>query len=211
MSPARRAGAAAAGALAALACLRLLRPRHRRWGASAEECRRALPGDGLVADAAFVATRAITIAAPPAAVWPWLVQQGYGRAGWYSYRVDNAMRRSPDRIVPELQRLAVGDVLKTDARGGFRVVELAPEHHLVLLIESGDGAISAVQVLEPLTDGRTRLIQRVRARFAPTLRARLFALAFDPGDFLMMRAQLRGIRRRAERGAEQPRATRALR
>ncbi len=63
----------------------VLRPWHRRWGATEEEANRALPGDELVPDPKFHATHAITIEAPPAEVWPWLVQMGQGRGGLYSY------------------------------------------------------------------------------------------------------------------------------
>jgi len=62
---------------------------------------RHLPGDDLVGTPIVAGTRAITIDAPPELVWPWLIQQGFGRAGWYSYRIDNAWRPSPERIVPE--------------------------------------------------------------------------------------------------------------
>ena len=91
----------------------MLAPRLRRWGASEEEARRRLPGDELVASPTFASTRAVTIAAPPAAVWPWLVQMGQGRGGLYSYdRLENLFGldvHSADRIVPELQQLNVGD------------------------------------------------------------------------------------------------------
>src|SRR5215207_9314743 len=84
------------------------------WGASAQEQRQPLPGDELLANATAWTTHAITIGAPPAAVWPWPVQMGWGRAGWYTYRwVDRllfpANGPSADRILPEHQRLAIGD------------------------------------------------------------------------------------------------------
>jgi hypothetical protein len=79
----------------------LLQPWQHRWGASDEEVCRAMPGDDLVPGAASTTTRAITVAAPPAEVWPWLVQLGYGRGGWYSYDwIDNDGRASADRILP---------------------------------------------------------------------------------------------------------------
>jgi len=80
----------------------VVRPWSRRWGATDDEVRRAMPGDGVVLNAGYVATRAVTIKAPPEQVWPWLVQIGSGRAGWYSYdRVDNAGRPSARRILAE--------------------------------------------------------------------------------------------------------------
>ena len=91
---------------------RIVRPWALRWGATKEEAALPLPGDQVVAKADFVATRAITIDAPPDQVWPWLVQIGSGRAGWYTYdRIDNAGVPSATEIIPELQRLAVGDLI----------------------------------------------------------------------------------------------------
>ncbi len=81
-----------------------------RWGATDDEVEGPLAGDSLVPDAQMIATRSIDIAAPPAEVFPWLVQMGFGRAGWYSYDwIDNLGRRSADRIHPEWQDLAEGD------------------------------------------------------------------------------------------------------
>jgi hypothetical protein len=106
------------------------------WGADPAEAERELLGDDLVADAARVDTRGITIAAPPSAVWPWLVQMGYGRAGWYSYDRLDMRGRSADEIHPEWQELAIGDVLPTDSLGGFVVRALDPERALVVFIDS---------------------------------------------------------------------------
>ena len=88
----------------------LFRRRHLRWGASEDELRGHIPGDDVIEDASFNATRAITINAPPEKVWPWLIQIGFGRAGFYSYDLfDNAARPSADRIIPEYQSPEVGD------------------------------------------------------------------------------------------------------
>lgn len=85
-------------------------PRQRRWGATDEEVERAMPGDELLRPGVPSTTRAIAIDADPRDVFPWLVQIGYGRGGWYSHDwIDNDGRRSPDRIDPALQGLAVGD------------------------------------------------------------------------------------------------------
>jgi hypothetical protein len=106
------------------------------WGRDPEEAALALPGDGLVPDPLSVDTRGIEIAAPPSAVWPWLVQMGYGRAGWYSYDRLDMRGRSADEIHPEWQTLAVGDLLPTDPGGGFVVRELDPERALVVFIDT---------------------------------------------------------------------------
>lgn len=105
------------------------------WGFDSVEAGRELPGDELVPQATFSETRGITIAAPAAAVWPWLVQMGYDRAGWYSYDVLDMKGASSDVIRPDLQHLAIGDTVPTDPGGGFVVKLLEPEHALVLYVD----------------------------------------------------------------------------
>jgi hypothetical protein len=107
----------------------------RRWGVDAVEAARSLPGDELVAQAEGVDTRGIDIAAPPAAVWPWLVQMGYGRGGWYSYDQLDMDHPSANQILPEFQSIEVGDILPTDSGGGFEVKLIEPEHSLVLYLD----------------------------------------------------------------------------
>jgi hypothetical protein len=105
------------------------------WGVDPAEADRALPGDDLVPDAGAVDTRGITIDAPPERVWPWLVQMGYGRGGWYSYDQLDMKGRSADAILPEHQSLAVGDTVPTDPGGGFVVRILEPGRALVLGVD----------------------------------------------------------------------------
>jgi hypothetical protein len=109
---------------------------YATWGTDPTEAGRELPGDDLVPDATKIETRGITIDAPPSAVWPWLVQMGYDRAGWYSYDRLDMRGHSADEIHPEWQALAVGDVLHTDPGGGFVVKALEPERSLVVFIDS---------------------------------------------------------------------------
>lgn len=104
----------------------------RSWGIVAEETGRRLAGDDLIHEPVAIETRGITIDAPPSAVWPWLVQMGYGRAGWYSYDQLDQRGASTDRIVPEWQVLEVGDILPTHPGGGFEVVTVEPERSLVV-------------------------------------------------------------------------------
>ena len=99
----------AVGALGILTVLaayrRWIQPWQHRWGATDAEVRRAMPGDDLIPDAAST-TRAITIAAPAEQVWPWLVQLGYGRGGWYSYDwIDNDGQPSADRILSRAEAM----------------------------------------------------------------------------------------------------------
>lgn len=124
-------GAALASAGAAIGLVKA-RAQFRTWGIDPEEASKPLPGDEIVADAEAVDTRGIDIAAPPSDVWPWLVQMGYGRAGWYSYDELDMDRPSADRIVPELQHLEIGDLLPTHPGGGFVVKVVEPKKALVV-------------------------------------------------------------------------------
>lgn len=180
----------------------LLRHRLLDWGASAEEAARSLPGDELLPDADLVATRAISIWAPPDAVWPWLVQIGNGRAGAYSYDIlDNLMGldiHSSRRIIAELQDLAVGDVIPVSDDGtGLRVQRLEAPH--VLATRSDDGSWIWTWVLEPIPGG-TRLLSRTRmATRSKPLPARIgIDLLLVPASWLMERKMLLGLRQRAE-------------
>jgi hypothetical protein len=108
---------------------------YRTWGIDPDEAGRALPGDDLVPEPGACDTRGLTIEAPPEAVWPWLVQMGYGRGGWYSYDAVDMKGASSGRILPAHQSLAVGDVVSTDPGGGFVVKIVEPEQTLVLYID----------------------------------------------------------------------------
>jgi hypothetical protein len=162
----------------------LIRPWQLHWGATWEEVHRAIRGDELVPHPLMEATRALSIQAPPSAVWPWVVQMG---------------APSAERLIPELQHLKVGDVVLTGPGGGFTVEGLEPERSLELVIrDRGRPIISSVLLLEPLGVRGTRLVSRVRMRPSPRPEALLLYLAMDFGELLMMRKMLRGIKARAE-------------
>ncbi len=112
-----------------------LRPWWDTWGVDPIEAGGPLAGDDLVLAPDHVETRGIDIAAPPEAVWPWLLQMGYGRAGWYSYDRIDMEGGSAEGILPELQGLAVGDVVPTHPDGGMIVREIDPGRALVLCID----------------------------------------------------------------------------
>lgn len=175
-----------------------LRPWHRRWGATDAEAHGPLPGDDLLPEASAT-TRAIAIAAPPATVWPWLLQIGWGRAGWYSYDwIDNDGRPSADTVVADWQHLAVGDRIAMTPDAGFVVQQLEPPHTLVAL--SDDGSTSWCLHLTPDGSG-SRLVSRFRNRTAVTPASALWLLVADPGVFVMERKMLKGIATRAEAAA----------
>ncbi len=178
----------------------LYRRWHLRWGATDDEISMPLPGDDLVTAPEFQATRAITIAAPPAAVWPWIVQMGYGRAGFYAYDLlDNLGRPSAASIVPELQAVNVGDWVPMSGtindNTAFKVAGFEPERWMLW----AKPASTWVWSLLPTADDGTRLVVRLKARYRwmrPTIVTDLVLM--ELGDFPMMRRSLLGIRDRAE-------------
>ena len=192
-------GIATAAAMGVAAYTKWVRPRQLTWGATPEEVDRSLPGDDLVVRPTFDATRAISIQAPPEQVWPWLMQVGLGRAGWYSYDLlDNLGRRSSRRIIPELQHLAPGDIVPMGPGEGQGI----PVHALDpprTMIWGRPGDSSWVWQLDPRPDGSTRLISRIRSRIRPTPTSVFFNLLFEVADFWMLRKMLLNLRERVER------------
>jgi len=126
-------------------------PWERSWRASPEEGARALPGDDVIPDPTISETRAITIEAPPASIWPWLIQMGYGRAGWYSYDRIDLRGTSADEINPDWQHLEVGQMVPTHPDGGFRVAALEPDRSLVLYMDT-----ATVGAQKPAGEGSTQ-------------------------------------------------------
>jgi hypothetical protein len=122
----------------------------RSWGIDPREAARELPGDELVTEPGVVDTRGIDIAAPPEQVWPWLVQMGYKRAGWYSYDAIDMNQASIREIMPEFQELEVGQVMPTHPGGGFVVKIVEPGHALVVYQDSDIMREQGVD--HPLTD-----------------------------------------------------------
>lgn len=124
--------AAAATAAATTAYAVVVRPWWRAWGVDPADAAVEFAGEDLVPDATVVETRGVEIDAPPDAVWPWLVQMGYNRAGWYSYDLVDMKGASVDKILPELQHLAVGDLVPNSPDTAFVVRSLEPGQALVL-------------------------------------------------------------------------------
>jgi hypothetical protein len=198
----------------------LLRRRCLRWGATPQEAARSLPGDDLLRQPELVSTRAITIDAPPDAIWPWLVQMGSGRGGAYTYDwIENLLglnMHSADEILPEFQDLKAGDVLPVGANGpAMMVAILEPEQVLCLQADNVDWVWTFA--LYPAGDGTTRLISRnlIATPGASPPRRVMNLLVVEPGSLLMERRMLLGIKSRAERTARlaghSPRATATVR
>lgn len=216
-----------------MAYFMVIRPRLREWGADPQEAELTIPGDDLVPQPTATETRGITIDAPVSEVWPWLVQMGYERAGWYSYDALDNKGPSADRILPEFQELKVGDIMPTHPGGGFRVEVVEPERALVLYIDTElgkqqaekaeaegrtelptpglklTGAVGAASLpefsvswaffLRPIEEGKTRLIERFRARTPGGGPANaVFGEIMGTGVVLMTRKQMLGIKERVE-------------
>ncbi len=189
--------------------LLIVRPRHRTWGATADEARAPMPGDTELRRAFFQATRAITIKASTNAVWPWTAQMGCRRAGWYGFdQFDNDGIPSATSILPEFQDPRVGETIGEE---GLTIRAVEPNRSLVLAFSHPTtvwvfkegiwpkfGASSLSYLLHPLDADPTRLV--VRMRFAAPLVSVpiLWWPFFEIGDFLNARKQLTGIKWRAE-------------
>jgi hypothetical protein len=163
-----------------------------------------MAGDELIVRPHFAATRAVTIGAPPDTVWPWIVQIGYDRAGWYSYDwLDNHGRHSAERIEPRWQQVRLGDPVQMSARiddhTAFRVLAFIPYH--VMVWAKTDATWS--WRLQRTETGATRLVTRIRARYNGT--AALVGIPLmEIGDFPMMRRCMLGIQTRAEHVTTRP-------
>lgn len=182
-----------------LVYLFLIRPWQLRWGATDEEVARVMPGDDIVNNPTFNATRAVTINARPEHIWPWIVQIGYKRAGWYSYDwIDNLGKSSAKEIIPEFQNVKIGDHIPINPSGkmGFWIKDFEIKHWM--LWGDKEGGTTWFWGLYPIDNDRTRLITRVHIHydwFSPWIP---FLLLLDVGDIIMMRKCMLGIKERAE-------------
>jgi proline iminopeptidase len=222
----RRAATSALGTYGAYLGYGLLH-RELRKPCAGPDAALPLPGDGLIAFPDSTKTFARDIWAPPEHVWPYLVQMGFGRAGWYGwYPMENGGRGSVSTILAEWQDLAVGDLIPDGPRadeglGVWRVVELEPARTMVLYsrralstgreLDAGasDGSPSVecgwAFCLVPVVAG-CRLVVRVSVKFdgvERSLAGRLLRRFFDVGDTVMEWTMLDGIKARAERRAAQ--------
>jgi hypothetical protein len=187
-------------ALPVLLTAPLYRRWHLRWGANPAQASAPMAGDDLVPISHFTATRAITVDARPCDVWPWLAQVGFGRAGFYSYDLlDNLGRPSATEILPQWQRVRIGDIAAPMAGSptpatSFLVADAVPDEYLLWAKPDSTWA----WMLVPLGPSRTRLVTRLRQRYRPTPSGLLTMVLAEFGDFAMMRKMLLGIKSRAE-------------
>jgi hypothetical protein len=174
------------------------RPWQLSWGATEEEIRHALPGDEIVGHPTFNATRAVVIRGSAEEIWPWIVQIGYRKAGFYSHDwLDNDRIPSATWIVSEYQSLEVGDSIPLSESVDAEVRVLEPNRFLLLVVEGDSethGAWTWAWWLHEQDAERTRLVTRLRVR----LKNPLSNLFLDAFEIVMMRKCLLGIKRRVE-------------
>lgn len=197
-----------------------LQSRRARWGATDGEVRRPLPGDALVPDSKGGYTHAITINATADNVWPWLVQLGQGRGGFYSYELLENLAgcnmHNADQIIPEFQHLRVGDNVLMHPTNGSPYVVAAIEtcRALILQLRVDTQTGNAIDLTDPLPDeyhngswvffldeqdeGTTRLISRSRNAITASFGNKLFYGFLGPVSTIMDRKMLLGIKQRAE-------------
>jgi hypothetical protein len=206
------------GAAAAGAYVFILRPWMMEWGATKDEIARPLPGDDYILQPKTAATHVVTIAAAPEEIWPWLVQIGQGRGGFYTYdwleNLADLQIHSADHILPAFQQLKVGDVIPLEPHGtGPTVAVLEPQKALVLhwSLDARTGQPptqttpeadlfkgSWTFVLDPIAPGKTRLIERWRANYPLDGGGALFRAFLEPMAFIMERGMLLGVKQRVE-------------
>jgi hypothetical protein len=170
----------------------IVRPWEMRWGATDDEVNMALPQDGRTDDVLSVSTRAVTIHAPAATVWRWLIQTGVGRGGWYSHDwLENLFAtgmQNAEEIKPDLQTVKVGDRWLFTGLGNAATVTMVEPERLLSL----GGWIF---YLRPIDEHTTRLI--VRYPLHPDAIG-TFAI-FEPAHFVMESGMMLGLKERAEK------------
>jgi hypothetical protein len=158
-----------------------------------------MPGDDVVVQPTFNATRGITVRAKPEEVWPWLLQLWSKRAGFYSYDwIDNAGLPSSERILPEFQQIGTGDFIPMtpDGKQGMWIKDFKSNEYILWGDKKGDA--TWLWQLSPFDSTNTRLITRLRVKYDWTPPWVFYYLVQDVGDIVMMRKCMLGIKRRVE-------------
>lgn len=181
------------------------RPYQLRWGASEQEVKRPMPGDELDPHPTFLATRAITIKGTPEDIWPWLLQMGYGRAGYYGYDLLENLGsprgiRSADQILPEFQRFKVGDEVPISPAAREVFYAIVTHQYLIWAGTTGKHPGGFTWSLYPVNERQTRLVSRIRWSYHSwTQPAALFLDIFTEfTDHLAVRKILQGVKGRVE-------------
>jgi len=208
-----------AGAAGITAYSMRLRPRMLRWGATEHEVERAWPSDRLLPkDVGFESVHAVTVHAPADQVWPWIVQIGQGRAGFYSYdwleNLWGADIHNILEIVPEFQDREEGDIVWLAAPDRFggnarMIVGLLEPERMMALIEPSD--VEAVARgedaehgywafhVEPVDANECRLVMRLKGARNPRFGEKLARLLFwEFAHFIMERKMMKTIKTLAE-------------
>jgi hypothetical protein len=179
--------------------LLVIRPWHLKWGATKEELMLEFPGDNNVHKPNFNATRGITIHSTPELVWRWIIQIGSKRAGWYSIDwMDNAGIKSSDKILPEFQKIEVGQFIPftPDQKNGMWVKKFK-ENEYILWVDK-HGRATWLWYLYPVDEKQTRLLTRLRTKYVWKGFWIIYYLLYDFGDIVMMSKCMKGIKLRAE-------------
>ncbi len=182
------------------------RPYQLSWGASEQEMIQDMPGDQLDPNPEFFATRAITIAGTPEEIWPWLLQMGYGRAGYYGYDILENLGSprgiaSADRIIPEFQEFKVGDEVPISSVAKMEFFAIEPNRHIIWTGTNQKG--SFLWALYPVDESHTRLVSRIRWSFHWTQPSLLSLDLFTEfTDYLAVREILQGVKGRVENQIE---------
>lgn len=179
------------------------RPYQLRWGAIDEEVQRPMPGDELNPNPTFLATRAITIDGTPEEIWPWLLQMGYKRAGFYGYDILENLGsprgiQSAQSILPEFQNFKVGDEVPISPASTLFFYAIVPNQYLIWSGTTGWGGFT--WALYPLDKDHTRLVSRIRWSYHSWAQpGALFLDVFtELTDHLAVRKILQGVRGRVE-------------
>lgn len=183
----------------------LLRRWHLRWGCTEAEAGKRLPGDELVPEVKLDSTHGITIQRPAKEIWPWLVQIGADRGGFYSFdlleNLVGCRLKSADRLEPRWQNLSQGDSVSLHPKAPRLPLNiLMPDEHLVL------GEVWGFHLI-PVDTCTTRLLIRARGGYNPRLRNPVlnhvvWHLLYEPVHFVMERRMMKSIKELAERGAQ---------
>lgn len=210
-----RLGALLAATTFTLLYQRIVRPWYMTWGTTLAEQDRFWPGDELTPDASDNSVRAITIDAPVSQVWPWIMQIGQDRAGFYSYafleNIVGAHMKNIEQLIPGIEPRFVGDVIWLASPGRYAsrpavyVVQIEPDHFMVTVGQADWEHLSRGEsisgswswILDPISAERTRLIMRSR-RYGQSIHDRLINLIYDPAHFIMEQRMMRSLKKLAE-------------